>query len=334
LRPLYAPRRAGRSRPTPYVAWRPVENGLTHTTVMDPAYRGDEPYPEVDLGARRRSILLCGLVALPSLAALAGATRAWPLYAVAVALAMPLAGRRGLALVTSITALAFALIASDPSIDGLTLGVALVGFVALGGLIGAGHEMFTRELGRVSEQSLTDRLTGLPNFAFFADALPREVRRTVRYGGQVSLVIFDVDRFKRFNDQHGHDAGNRMLALVGDTITQCSRSSDIAARFGGEEFALIVPGPAEEAVEAAERIRTAVAEIEIEVSGGRRVTVTISAGVAEHLPGDASDGSMLIERADRALYAAKAAGRDRVRLSEEEDRIIGVVLPGDHRKAA
>jgi diguanylate cyclase (GGDEF)-like protein len=311
-----------------------VENGPTHTTVIESAHYADEPHAEVDLGARRRSILLCGLVALPSLAALAGATRAWPVFAVAVALAMPLAGRRGFALVSSITALAFALIASDPAIDGLTLGVALGAFVALGGLIGAGHEMFSRELGRVSEQSLTDRLTGLPNFAFFSDALPREVRRTVRYGGQVSLVLFDVDRFKRFNDQHGHDAGNRMLALVGDTITHCSRSSDIAARFGGEEFALIVPGPAEEAVEAAERIRTAVAEIEIEVSGGRLVSATISAGVAEHLPGDPSDGSMLIERADRALYAAKAAGRDRVRLSEEEDHIIGIVLPGDHREAA
>lgn len=311
-----------------------MENALTHTTAHDDRHLIDEPFGEIDLAARRRSFLLAGLVAVPSLVALMGVPQIWPLFALPIAVAMPLAGRRGLALVAAIVALAFALIAADPAVGGSTLAVALASFVGLGALIGAGHEMFARELERVCEQSLTDRLTGLPNFAFFSDALPREVRRTVRYGGQVSLVLFDVDRFKRFNDQHGHDTGNRVLALVGDMIAHCSRSSDIAARFGGEEFALIVPGPAEEAVEAAERIRAAVAEIAVEVSGGRTVAVTISAGVSEHLPGDASDGSALIERADRALYAAKAAGRDRVRLSEEEDRIIGIVLPGDHRKAA
>jgi diguanylate cyclase (GGDEF)-like protein len=158
--------------------------------------------------------------------------------------------------------------------------------------------------------SVTDRLTGLPNYAYISDALPREVRRAERYGAAVSLVLLDLDHFKAFNDEHGHDAGNRMLEAVGRVMRSIARGSDIAGRFGGEEFVLIVPGPAEEAAEAADRFRRAMREVRVDVPGGRLAGVTVSAGVAEHIAGTPHDD--LVRRADIALYVAKDAGRDRV----------------------
>ena len=141
--------------------------------------------------------------------------------------------------------------------------------MAAGVAVGAGHRAQERAAARIASLSLVDRLTGVHNYAFFEDALPRECRRAERYGLPLSLVLLDLDRFKAFNDRHGHDAGNRLLTAVGEAIRANSRASDIAARYGGEEFALIVPGPAEEAMEAAERIRSAVAGMRVMVAGRR-----------------------------------------------------------------
>jgi diguanylate cyclase (GGDEF)-like protein len=133
-------------------------------------------------------------------------------------------------------------------------------------------------------------------------------------------VLLDLDHFKAFNDEHGHEAGNRLLAAVGEAIRRSTRASDVAARFGGEEFALIVPGPAEEAIEAAKRIRVAVAEVSIVVAGGEAAGTTISAGVADQLNGSGDDGARMLDQADKALYYSKAAGRDRVSLFTPEHR--------------
>ncbi|CAN0464416.1 unnamed protein product, partial [Phaeothamnion confervicola] len=168
--------------------------------------------------------------------------------------------------------------------------------------------------------SLTDRLTGVHNYAFFADALPRECRRAERYELSLSLVLLDLDRFKAFNDRYGHDAGNRLLTAVGETIRASSRATDIAARFGGEEFALIVPGPAEEAMEAAERIRAAVGRVTVPVAGGDLVGTTISAGVADFENGTGDTGARLLDQADKALYHSKELGRDRVSLFSPAQR--------------
>ena len=157
--------------------------------------------------------------------------------------------------------------------------------------------------------AFTDRLTGLYRYEYFADALPREVERVRRFGSQLSLVVFDLDRFKLFNDQHGHAAGNQMLAGVGRAVLRQTRGADLAARFGGEELIVLVQGGEREAYALAERVRVSVAEIAIRVPDGLAGT-TISAGIASfpHEP----DAARLLEAADAALYDAKRNGRNRV----------------------
>jgi diguanylate cyclase (GGDEF)-like protein len=268
--------------------------------------------------ARRGAVLLTALTAVPLALMALGAWQVWPLLTVPVALAGVLGNGRGLAMTTAVAALALSLASARPDADGVPMLVALLASAGLGLVVSLRHEALAGELRRAATESLTDRLTGLPNYAFLCDALPRELRRAERYGFEVSLVLLDLDRFKRVNDHYGHEAGNRLLARVGGLIMACARASDIPARFGGEEFAIVVPGPLSEAAEAAERIRRAIAETAIRV-GDDELFVTVSAGVAEHVPGERLDGSDLVARADRALYAAKDAGRDRVMLVAAPD---------------
>ena len=270
--------------------------------------------------ARRRAVLLAIAVAVPSALVLLGVTPAWTLFALPMALAVPLGGREGLAAATVVAALMCALASGRDGTDGLAMTLGLLAFAATGIAVGAGHRAQERAAARIAVESLVDRLTGVHNYAFFADALPRECRRAERYGLPLSLILFDLDRFKAFNDRHGHDAGNRLLAAVGDAIRANSRASDIAARFGGEEFALIVPGPAEEAMEAAERIRAAVAQVQVLVAGGESAGTTISAGVAEFQNGEGDRGERMLDQADKALYHSKASGRDQVSLFAPEHR--------------
>jgi diguanylate cyclase (GGDEF)-like protein len=155
-----------------------------------------------------------------------------------------------------------------------------------------------------------------------------ELARVRRYGGCMTLVLVDVDRFKAYNDTHGHAAGNRLLASIGHAVAREKRDADIAARFGGEEFALLVPGRATEAVVVAERVRAAIADIPTGSLRRDHVPdiVTASAGIAT-FPVDARDVDELFEQADRALYEAKRRGRDRVvcaeHLREDEGRLAG-----------
>jgi len=160
--------------------------------------------------------------------------------------------------------------------------------------------------------AFTDRLTGLYRYEYFADALPREIERVRRYSSELSLVLFDLDRFKDFNDRYGHAAGNALLAKVGAAILHEQRESDISARFGGEELVVLVPGSARQAMALAERIRQAVEEILVTPAHGRRpVGTTVSAGVAE-FPADARTADELFAAADAALYQAKRRGRNQV----------------------
>jgi len=174
------------------------------------------------------------------------------------------------------------------------------------------HERHRRSARALAARSFTDRLTGLRNYDFFAEAMRAEVARVRRYGGCVTLLLLDLDRFKAFNDHHGHAAGNRLLAAVGRTIEREKRDADVAARFGGEEFAVLVPGRTTDAAVVAERLRAAIADISPgpvsrhDLSPG----VTASAGLAT-FPVDARDPAELFELADRALYEAKRRGRDR-----------------------
>ncbi len=157
--------------------------------------------------------------------------------------------------------------------------------------------------------AFTDRLTGLYRYEYFADALPREIERVRRYGTELSLVVFDLDRFKDFNDTHGHSAGNQLLTGVGRVLLRETRGTDLAARFGGEELIVLVQGGAHDAALLAERVRRAVSELAVRVPDGLAGT-TVSAGVAT-FPRE-PDAPSLLDAADGALYEAKRMGRNRV----------------------
>ncbi len=166
-----------------------------------------------------------------------------------------------------------------------------------------------RRVGRFVQRSFTDRLTGLFNYDFLQAQVRYEIDRVRRYGGSCSILVLDLDHFKRFNDTHGHQAGNLLLRAMADCVRHEKRDSDFAARFGGEEFVVLVPGDARDAVRLAERLRIAVSQLELPQLGpdGR---VTVSIGVAS-FPEQATNAAELFERADQALYVAKGSGRNR-----------------------
>jgi diguanylate cyclase (GGDEF)-like protein len=164
------------------------------------------------------------------------------------------------------------------------------------------------------EQAVTDPLTGLYNRRYFAEHLPRELLRAMRGGTAVAVILLDLDYFKRVNDSFGHDAGDMVLTEIGSLLKRNIRGSDIACRYGGEEFALVLPQTAlEAALRRAEEICAAVRELDLEYLGKPVGRITVSLGIAL-FPDDAEDTDSLIRAADEALYHAKAAGRDRVML--------------------
>lgn len=161
---------------------------------------------------------------------------------------------------------------------------------------------------------MTDPLTGLYNRRFFWDALTREIAAARRKGLPFSVILFDLDHFKRVNDVFGHDAGDIVLKEVAAVLRGAVRDSDVAVRHGGEEFAVLLPETSMEiAAERAERLRQDLEQHEISY-GDQALHITASFGVAECPPG-ASDASALMRAVDAAMYSAKAAGRNRVAVS-------------------
>ncbi|MCW8943909.1 MAG: sensor domain-containing diguanylate cyclase [Sedimenticola sp.] len=167
----------------------------------------------------------------------------------------------------------------------------------------------------------TDALTGLHNRRYLDRRLEEEVTRALRYQHPLSCLFIDADHFKRVNDTHGHGAGDSVLREIALRVKECLRASDIATRFGGEEFALLLPQTdATEACTLAERIRQRIQDKPIAVHGGESVAVTVSIGVApmrfeQNNPVEAVSKTLLDE-ADRSLYIAKASGRNRIQLAE------------------
>ncbi|MBS1158697.1 MAG: diguanylate cyclase [Proteobacteria bacterium] len=172
-------------------------------------------------------------------------------------------------------------------------------------------DVANRELKRLSA---SDGLTGIPNRRLFDEYISREWRRARRGTNSIALMMCDVDHFKPYNDTYGHQAGDDCLRRVAHAIQQTmERAADIVARYGGEEFAVVLPETQiGGALFLAEKIRHAVHELHIPHSGSAQGRVTLSIGIAATIPGPDAAQEELIEAADRALYQAKHAGRDRV----------------------
>jgi two-component system cell cycle response regulator len=159
----------------------------------------------------------------------------------------------------------------------------------------------------------TDSLTGLMNRRAFMDAMDRERSRAVRHTLPLSLLMLDVDHFKRVNDTHGHDGGDAVLRGIADVLRKIARNSDFVSRWGGEEFIVALPQTAEVGGRiAAERVRRAIAETPFVLPSGALLNATASVGLASATAQINLDE--LVARADRALYSAKARGRNRVEL--------------------
>jgi diguanylate cyclase (GGDEF)-like protein len=162
----------------------------------------------------------------------------------------------------------------------------------------------------VKRQALLDSLTGMPNRRQCETALATELSRAKRFGGPLAFVLADVDEFKTVNDRHGHLAGDRVLREVSDILRELVREADLAARWGGEEFALVLPNTdADGAAVLVERIRSTLEHRTISIDG-HGITVTASFGVAVYP--DEQSAVQLIAAADEALYAAKRGGQNRV----------------------
>jgi len=161
-------------------------------------------------------------------------------------------------------------------------------------------------------QAIRDPLTGLFNRRYMGEALERELRRAEHGGQPLSLIMFDVDHFKRLNDTSGHQAGDGLLIHIGSLFQERTRREDIACRYGGEEFLIILPGaPLEAALRRAEELRQAIRGSTVEHRGQSLGRTTVSAGVAS-FPEHGTTADELLRAADTALYRAKELGRDRV----------------------
>ena len=162
--------------------------------------------------------------------------------------------------------------------------------------------------------SETDELTGLLNLRAFTKILGRESSTAMRYSRAYSVMMIDADGLKQVNDRMGHDAGNRLIRMVATAISDSLRGSDVLARYGGDEFVVLLPETSQrQAREAAERIRTAVANTSFNLDGNR-IGSTVSIGIASS-PEDSNDPRELLELADRAMYESKQAGRNRCTVS-------------------
>jgi diguanylate cyclase (GGDEF)-like protein len=183
----------------------------------------------------------------------------------------------------------------------------------------------TQELSEANQHlerlALLDDLTGIPNRRYFDRALARAWETARDHRASLSVILLDIDHFKNLNDEYGHAAGDESLVHLGRLLAQkirrsgefASRSGDVVARIGGEEFAiLLAASDAESALRTAETLRTSIAEMEI-FFDANPIHLSVSCGVATMLPGETDSADVLVRRADAALYAAKAAGRNCVR---------------------
>jgi diguanylate cyclase (GGDEF)-like protein len=184
------------------------------------------------------------------------------------------------------------------------------------------------------ERSTRDELTGLYNRRFLEEALDREIRRAVRENRPLGVIMIDLDHFKRFNDAYGHASGDFVLRLVGEYLQSGVRAEDIACRYGGEEFAILLPkASAQDTMRRAETLREGVSALRPVDAGSRFPPVTLSMGVAAY-PEHGASGEAVLRAADQALYLAKARGRDRVEVADSPAAVPEFVRAGDDALAS
>jgi diguanylate cyclase len=182
-------------------------------------------------------------------------------------------------------------------------------------------EVLKKDLEQIKTEASLDFLTGVPNRKAFNDALAKTVGETSGDGREVSLLLIDIDHFKNFNDTYGHLTGDEVLKFVAKKIKEIVRGRDFVARFGGEEFAVLLPHTSLTGAESvAENVRSFFAQALLKANASSRDlgTLTVSIGVARYRPGESSE--QFFNRCDQALYAAKKTGRNRA--VSERDSVI------------
>jgi two-component system cell cycle response regulator len=190
--------------------------------------------------------------------------------------------------------------------------------VVLSERVRSDNEFIANSLGvlrRAERNALTDALTGLGNRHWMKDMFEREVTRAQHNGKSLCLMMIDIDNFKHFNDQYGHISGDRVLSAVAEALREYLRPTDLIARFGGDEFAVLLPDLAlAQAQQTADRLRAQVANLS---PPSLSTAITISIGVSASVPED--DVGSLVQRADAAMYDAKEQGRNRVAVRSSSD---------------
>ena len=185
----------------------------------------------------------------------------------------------------------------------------------------------------LKEQVRTDALTGLYNFRFFSDTLPLEMERARRSFQALSLIVLDIDHFKKFNDTWGHELGNQALTLVANLIRLTIRKLDYACRFGGEEFIILLPNTdLGQARSVAERLREVIQNTPL-LHNGHTLSITASLGVGEFRANHSDTPEGFVERVDSLLYEAKNDGRNRVKSSVIDSALVQSTVTPDEKAA-
>ncbi|MFW6050178.1 MAG: diguanylate cyclase [Myxococcota bacterium] len=183
------------------------------------------------------------------------------------------------------------------------------------------HDEVNQAKAKLEQLAVRDELTGLYNYRYLHTRLSEEFKRAERYRDPLACAMLDIDHFKEFNDRHGHDVGDRILAEVADRLRNAMREIDVVARYGGEEFLLVLPSTHfAGALAVAERVWRAVGEVPFQLDGGEQ-RVTVSIGVALYPSRDVKTKDQLLKAADKALYQAKEDGRDRICVFQHQNYI-------------
>ena len=194
-------------------------------------------------------------------------------------------------------------------LDTKQLAIAMADFIAL-----ALVNIQLRE--NLQQEATRDSLSGLFNRRYMEESIKREISRASRYGTSLGIIMLDLDHFKRFNNAFGHKAGDLVLQELGKYLQSSIRKEDIACRYGGEEFALIMPGASLEVTKKrAEMLQHDIQNLQVNYNGKVLNNITLSQGVAIY-PDHGQTGEAVLQAADHALYRAKRAGRKQVKLAK------------------